>query len=94
MIQWVIEGVLQSSRISSLWVATDSLPIADLCKRLNVPAVMTDKNCPSGSDRVFQAVEKAPQEFILNIQGDEPLIDGPTIDTIAEFMASPEHWTW
>ncbi len=93
MVQWVVEGVSQSRIIKKIIVATDDKRIAESCANLPVKVVMTDPGLPSGCDRVFQACEKEPEPFIINVQGDEPLIDGPVLDKMAEAMIStPDNW--
>ena len=93
MIQWVVEGVSQSQIIKKIILATDDERIAESCACLPVKVVMTDPKLPSGCDRVFQACEKEPEPFIINIQGDEPLIEGSLLDKMAEAMISaPDNW--
>ena len=93
MIQWVVEGVSQSQIIKKIIVATDDKRIADSCAHLPVKVVMTDPKLPSGCDRVFQACEKEPESLVINVQGDEPLIEGSLLDKMAEAMiSSPDGW--
>jgi 3-deoxy-manno-octulosonate cytidylyltransferase (CMP-KDO synthetase) len=80
---WVIEGALKAKSLSEIIVATDDERIAKLAESGGVRAVMTDPNLPSGSDRVWAAVEKIPCDYVINIQGDEPLITGEVLDTLA-----------
>lgn len=57
-------------------VATDDARIMQHCQNdLGVSVVLTDENCPTGSDRVFEAAKSlpAPPSFVLNLQGDAPL---------------------
>jgi 3-deoxy-manno-octulosonate cytidylyltransferase (CMP-KDO synthetase) len=61
-----------------LVVAADSLEVQQLCESLGAPVVMTDPTLPSGTARVAQVVERPEfREFswIVNIQGDEPLVE-------------------
>ncbi|MEM7645844.1 MAG: 3-deoxy-manno-octulosonate cytidylyltransferase [Pseudomonadota bacterium] len=92
MIHWVVEGVSQSKLIKKIIVATDDKRIADSCSSLPVEVVMTDSDLPSGSDRVYQACENDSSPLILNVQGDEPLIDGELVDLMAEAMMREEGW--
>ncbi len=61
-----------------LVVATDAPPVRELCESIGATVVMTDPALPSGTDRVW-AVARLPEfeEFpiIVNVQGDEPLVD-------------------
>ncbi len=92
MIQWVVEGVSQSQVIKKIIVATDDQRIADTCARLPVEVVMTHPDLASGSDRVFAACKDQSEEYIINIQGDEPLISGDLVDQMAEAMLADQNW--
>lgn len=92
MIEWVVEGVSQSQLIKKIVVATDDQRIKDACSHLSVEVVMTDSDLPSGSDRVYQAVQASDEDLIINIQGDEPLITGDLLDKMAQFMVSSNNW--
>ena len=83
LLEWVIQGALQSKKLTEVIVATDDERIAQLAKKSGVEVVMTDSKLPSGSDRVWAAIANKPCDFVLNIQGDEPLITGQVLDTLA-----------
>jgi 3-deoxy-manno-octulosonate cytidylyltransferase (CMP-KDO synthetase) len=51
-----------------------------------VNVVMTDSACPTGTDRIFAATHNLNFDIILNIQGDEPLIDQNYIDPLAQAL--------
>ena len=72
----------------NLYVATDSEEIAKLVESAGATAIMTDEDCPSGSDRVFQAFQKIPEcdkiNYIINVQGDMPFIDASVVDRIID----------
>jgi 3-deoxy-manno-octulosonate cytidylyltransferase (CMP-KDO synthetase) len=87
LLQWVIQGALQSKRLSEVLVATDDDRISQLAQKCGVKTVMTDPDLPSGSDRVWAAIENKPCDYVLNIQGDEPLITGEVLDTLAGALA-------
>ena len=84
ILQWVIEGAKKSSLISEILVATDDERISALCKTLDVNAIMTPSECPTGTDRIFAATRGLKFDVVLNIQGDEPLIDQSFIDPLAQ----------
>ncbi len=94
MIHWVIEGARQSQRLSEVIVATDSEEIVQACRRINCEAVMTNSDLPSGTDRLFAATQKKSFDVVVNIQGDEPLIEGLVIDSLLKFYASSDRLTW
>ena len=84
MIQRVVERACASSADEVL-VATDDARIAAAVHDPRRPgdsiAVMTDPDLPSGTDRVAEAASSSDAPIIVNIQGDEPLIDPGAIDT-------------
>lgn len=82
LLQWVIEGASTSKKIHQLLVATDHPEIQALAEKLGVECIMTASDLPSGSDRVWQAVQNIPADVVLNIQGDEPLISGEPLDQL------------
>ena len=84
ILQWVVEGARKSSRLSEIIVATDDDRILSLCEKIGVHAVMTSSDCPTGTDRIFEATRGLQFDVVLNIQGDEPLIDQSYIDPLAE----------
>jgi 3-deoxy-manno-octulosonate cytidylyltransferase (CMP-KDO synthetase) len=91
LIQWVIEGARSARRLSQLLVATDHPEIAGVAHRLGVEAVMTAADLPSGSDRVWVAAQGRGADVLVNIQGDEPLIEGAVIDALVEpFFTDPD----
>lgn len=70
-------------------VATDSEAVARACADHDVPSVMTRPDHPSGSDRLAQACEllEVPDTHtVVNVQGDEPLIDPGLIDAVAALL--------
>lgn len=91
MLEWVVEGARQSRTLTDLVVATDDERIAKLAARLGVEAVMTAANIPSGSDRVWETVKDREADVVINIQGDEPLLEGKLLDTLVEpFESDPD----
>ena len=93
MIQWVVERVRQAECLSGVVVATDDERIANCVKKLgfeDVQVKMTHSDHPSGTDRIAEAVEELEAEAVVNIQGDEPLIDPKLIDELAQAILSRE----
>ncbi|MEK7355893.1 MAG: NTP transferase domain-containing protein, partial [Bdellovibrionota bacterium] len=84
LLQWVIEGSRTSRLLSEIVVATDDERIAKLAKDCGCVAAMTDSNLPTGTDRVWQAVKERDFDVVVNIQGDEPLIEGALLDRLVE----------
>ncbi len=70
-------------------VAADSEAIVDACRGHGVEAVLTRADHASGSDRLAQACELldlAGQDLVVNVQGDEPLIEPALIDSVARLL--------
>jgi 3-deoxy-manno-octulosonate cytidylyltransferase (CMP-KDO synthetase) len=84
LLQWVIEGSRTSRKLKEICVATDDDRIAELARKCGARAVMTKSDLPTGTDRVFQAALGIEGDVIVNIQGDEPLIDGALLDKLVE----------
>jgi 3-deoxy-manno-octulosonate cytidylyltransferase (CMP-KDO synthetase) len=67
-------------------VATDHADIASACSAHGIEACMTRADHPSGSDRIAEvarAIKLAPQAVVVNLQGDEPLIDPALLACVA-----------
>lgn len=92
LIQWVVEGAKRARKLDSLMVATDDERIVEAVKGLGVKAVMTRHDHPSGTDRIAEAVQGVEAEIVINIQGDEPLIDPGLIDRLADVMLQDPQW--
>jgi 3-deoxy-manno-octulosonate cytidylyltransferase (CMP-KDO synthetase) len=93
MIQWVVERVKQARRLDSVVVATDDQRIADCVQGLQLDRVtvaMTRPDHPSGTDRIAEAIESFEADAIINVQGDEPLIDPALIDQLADVIDTGE----
>ena len=88
MIQWVYEGTVESNHIDKVIVATDSKKIFNCVENFGGDAMMTSVNHKTGTDRVCEVVEKTEQDYdiIVNVQGDEPLINGKELDLLIEPM--------
>ncbi len=82
MILWVYEGAKQSKLAEKVIVATDSEEVKAIVEKNGGEAVLTPSDLPSGTDRVFEAVKDKDFEYILNLQGDEPLIEGGVLDKV------------
>jgi len=86
MIEWVYNNAQKSSMLNDLIVATDDERIADVVNKFGGKVVMTREDHLSGTDRCAEVLSKSSNELkfdvILNIQGDEPLIDAGHIDTL------------
>ena len=92
MIEWVLTGASRALRLDDISVATDDDRIREAVEAAGYCAVMTRSNHPSGTDRVAEAAAGRDADVIVNIQGDEPLIDPALIDRIVEEMQEDATW--
>ncbi len=94
--QTVIERVYRQALLAnpkSITIATENDAIFDVATRFGAQVVMTAITHQSGTDRIAQAVKKLsflPHDIIVNVQGDEPLIDPALILQVASSLASSE----
>ncbi|MEZ5314674.1 MAG: 3-deoxy-manno-octulosonate cytidylyltransferase [Chlamydiales bacterium] len=88
LIKRTYEKALKSSRLNSLLVATDDHRIYDHVKDFGGNVCMTSISCPTGTDRVSEAIKisQSNPSIVVSIQGDEPCFDPTTIDTLIEQM--------
>jgi len=80
MIQHVYERVCRSKLVSEVIVATDDRRIYEVIRAFGGRVVMTASSHPSGTDRIAEVARKLKSEIVVNVQGDEPLIEGTVID--------------
>jgi len=80
MLQHVYQRCLQAKKIDEVHVATDTTEIAQLVESWGGTAWMTDESCQSGTERIVSIIHKLDAEIIINVQGDEPLLEPQVID--------------
>jgi 3-deoxy-manno-octulosonate cytidylyltransferase (CMP-KDO synthetase) len=83
MLQHVYERASQARYLSKVVIATDDERIHKAARAFGAPAIMTRADHLSGTDRVAEAASSDNASVIVNIQGDEPLIDPSSIDAAA-----------
>ena len=83
MIQWVYEAV-EKSIVDKVVVATDNVAIKAAVKLFGGEAILTDIKHQTGTERVLEAYQhyKDDYEYVINIQGDEPIINETDINTL------------
>jgi len=89
MVVRVAQRALQSGATRSV-VATDSPDIVTACTKHGIEAVLTRADHPSGSDRLAEACVQlglSDDAIVVNVQGDEPLIEPALIDAVARLLA-------
>lgn len=77
------------SQASRIVVAADSPAIVQACQQHGVEAVLTRPDHPSGSDRLAEAcrlLDLSEQDVVVNVQGDEPLIEPALINEVARLL--------
>jgi 3-deoxy-manno-octulosonate cytidylyltransferase (CMP-KDO synthetase) len=89
LIQHVVERCQKAQALSEVIVATDDTRIWEVAQGF-CRAEMTGPNHPSGTDRVAEVARNCRCEAILNIQGDEPLLDPAVIDAVAGALDGEE----
>jgi len=86
MIQRVIEGVRVCRSIDRVITATDDNRIFETVRALGAEAVMTSPDHASGTERVAEVAAALDYPVVLNVQGDEPLVDRAALDGLAEAL--------
>ena len=80
MLQHVWERANSARYLTSVAIATDDERIRRAAESFSAKVVMTRADHPSGTDRVAEAASASNAEIVVNIQGDEPMIDPAAID--------------
>jgi 3-deoxy-manno-octulosonate cytidylyltransferase (CMP-KDO synthetase) len=89
LIQHVVEQCQRAKSLSEVIVATDDTRIWEVAQNF-CRVEMTRPEHPSGSDRIAEVAERCDCDAVVNIQGDEPLIDPNVIDAVANALAQSE----
>ncbi len=91
MIQRVYERVTNAKKPEVFIVATDDQRVYDAVQSFGGTVVMTDANHPTGTDRLAEVAQQYTDiDVIINVQGDEPMIDANLIDQLAELFESDD----
>ncbi len=85
----VVERCRQAGSLAEVIVATDDERIRETARRF-CRVEMTAPDHPSGSDRIAEVARRVECDAVVNIQGDEPLIDPAVIDVVARSLDSAE----
>ncbi|PIN08920.1 3-deoxy-manno-octulosonate cytidylyltransferase [Handroanthus impetiginosus] len=88
MIQRTWERAKMAKSLDHVVVATDDDKIAECCRGFGADVVMTSESCRNGTERCNEALQKLGKQYdvVVNIQGDEPLIEPEIIDGIVEAL--------
>ena len=83
IIQWVWEKAIQIKDVDDVIIATDNNLIFEACKAFKANVEMTKTSHKSGSDRIAEVISRRDDfEYIINLQGDEPLINPKAIELL------------
>lgn len=89
LIQYVVEQCKKAESLSDIIVATDDPRIMEVAEKFcRVETTRADH--PSGSDRIAEVAARLNCDGVVNIQGDEPLIDPKVIDAVADALEACE----
>lgn len=86
MIQHVWERTRLAKHVDVVMIATDDERIRSACEEFGANVEMTALDHPTGTDRLAEVASRHDHEVIVNVQGDEPLIEGFVIDTAIEAL--------
>jgi 3-deoxy-manno-octulosonate cytidylyltransferase (CMP-KDO synthetase) len=89
LIRWTYEQAMQVKELDGVWVATDDKRIKECVEAFGGRVVMTRDDHPSGSDRLAEAaalLDLAPDDLVINIQGDQPVFPPDLISRLAEVL--------
>jgi 3-deoxy-manno-octulosonate cytidylyltransferase (CMP-KDO synthetase) len=90
MIEHVYRRAAAASSVSSVLVATDDERILEAVRAFGGTACLTSPDHPSGTDRLAEVIAELGSEIVVNVQGDEPLIEPAMIDEAVEpLLADP-----
>ena len=88
--KFLIQHVYEQAKLAKLpdrvIIAADDERIAQAAKSFGAECIMTNPDCPSGTDRIAEAVGGLDFDIVVNLQGDEPEIDPANIDTVAKLL--------
>ena len=98
LVAWVVEAVRRAKGLDEVLVATDDERIVKAVEEHGGKAVMTPSELPSGTDRIACAARNYlgrdfdDDDILVNIQGDEPLIDPKLVEELAAKLKADAKW--
>ena len=99
LVAWVVEAVSRAKTPDAVVVATDDERIAEAVRKRGGTAVMTPSELPSGTDRIacaaraFLGGDFGDDDILVNVQGDEPLIDPSLVDALVGKLKDDARWS-
>ena len=86
MIEHVYERAARARGISRVVVLTDDPRIADAVRAFGGESALTPESCASGTDRIAWAAREWTERAVINVQGDEPLLDPELVTRLAQHL--------
>lgn len=86
MIAHVWDQVAKAKTVDTALLATDDQRIFDYCVQSDIAVEMTSAHHATGTDRLAEVASQIPADIIVNVQGDEPLIDPRAIDAVVQCL--------
>ena len=99
LVAWVVEAVTKAKGLDAVLVATDDDRIVKAVEAHGGTAVMTPSDLPSGTDRIacaarnFLGRDFDDDDILVNVQGDEPLIDPALVERLAAKLKDDARWS-
>lgn len=87
LLQHVVERCRKARSLHDVFVATDDARIREVAEKF-CQVEMTSPDHPSGTDRIAEVAQRRACDAVINIQGDEPLIEPAVIDAVADALAA------
>ncbi|MDR1595707.1 MAG: 3-deoxy-manno-octulosonate cytidylyltransferase [Puniceicoccales bacterium] len=84
VIQWVYEAAQRANIGGSIHILVDSKEVESVAKSFCDSVIMTSPDCHCGTARIVSALDKIDGDFVINIQGDEPLLDSKILAAVSE----------
>ncbi len=91
MIQHVWERARQAKKLEDVIVATDDARIQQCVEGFGGKAFMTRKDHPNGTSRIAEVMGRFKQDLVINIQGDQPLVDPKALDEMVSIFEKSEN---
>lgn len=91
MIWWVYQRAILVKRLDEVIVATDDNRIFNVCKENNMRVMMTASEHQNGTERLSEVAKKTDGDIYVTIQGDEPLLENTTIESVIDTLLSEKN---
>lgn len=87
LVLWVVHAVRRARGIDRIVVATEDERVRTALRGEDVDVVLTSADHPSGSDRIGEAISGSDAAVVVNVQGDEPLLDPAALEVLLESLS-------